>query len=599
MADPWWLPGCKENLAKIPGGVLCTDQHCTDAQNYYHAVCNCQPPYQNGCPTPPTPNCCSYSATSPILVLGPQPCYCCCGCFANGTLIAVNRDDTRPVQDFLVGDQVRVAMNPQLTEWAQIPVAFSSGTGPESQSPMIQIRFGDDANPETIIATREQLFLVTGQKLKRASKLVPDVDQLIRADGSAAKVLDMTAGVFTTGVHQIATTTYPTTNMAGHLLVANGVVCGDYSLQVTDLDSAQPQLMAEGHAKLPEFGTKAYAQRHAHLFASAVKAHPTNRVYRAASGGGFEPFELAEPVAVPKDATSFFTQVQAADIEQNAPRQPVYSGAGKDITNYLFKLYKGFYPAVSFYLDEANELPNAYAFFQYGVPFVVVNGGLVRTDVVQYESLAFIMAHQLSVLYGGEPKDDDGYTCKGQADYAAILAIFPYVWFGLYAVPLIQPAIDQITKLFAFIDPDHRGGKPGNTCDFISIDCRLEAMAAAANTQNLPECAGGPPTPTLEVTGAVAGSDGASVTVSFNEAVDPQTAERVGSYEFTPLAPASAATVSADALSVTVQAAFTPSTDYVVRVQDVLSADGHPIVQSKSRAKFKTPATTSKVKAKK
>jgi hypothetical protein len=590
MADPWWLPGCKDNVAKIPGGVLCSDQHCTEAQTYYHAVCYCTPPYSNGCPQPPTPNCCSYTATSPVLVLGPQPCYCCCGCFANDTLIAVDNTEKKKIQEILVGDMVLVAMDGSLKEWAQLPVEFSSGTGAESNSPMIQIRFGDEANPESIIATRNQLFLTPGQKLKRASKLVPELDQLVRPDGSSAKVLDLTAGTFKTGVHQISTSSRPTTNMDGHLIIANGVVCGDYSLQLTDLDQANPAMMVKDHHALPEFGTKAYAKRHAHLFANALKAHPTSRVYKPVANNAFEPFELATPIEVPQDATSFITAVQAHDIENNAPSQPIYSGAGKDIVNYLFKLYKGFYPNVSFYLDDANELPNAYSFFKYGVPFVVVNGGLIRTNAVQYESLAFIIGHQLGVLYGGDPRGQDGYTCRGQADYAAILAIFPYVWFGIYAVPLIQPTIDQITKLFGFIDPAHRSGKPGDTCDFISIDCRLSAMNAAANTRVLPECAGGPPTPTLEVTSATPAEDGASVTVAFNEAVDVETAGNPGNYEFAPLVGAKSATVSDDALSVVVVAAFASDTEYEVRVEDVLSSDGHPLVPGKNRAVFRTPA---------
>jgi hypothetical protein len=92
------------------------------------------------------------------------------------------------------------------------------------------------------------------------------------------------------------------------------------------------------------------------------------------------------------------------------------------------------------------------------------------------------------------------------------------------------------------------------------------------------------------VTGAVAGTGGNTVTISFNEAVDPATAGEPGHYEFSPLTSATAATVSADAKSVTVTAAFTPDTEYTVRVVDVTSADGHPIIPSQSRATFKTPA---------
>lgn len=590
--DPPWLAGCLENLKKIPGAVLCSEQHCLDSQTYNHMVCHCTPPYNNGCPqTNPPPGCCSYTDTSPVPVFTPTgTCYCCCGCFANDTQVAYDETSTKPIKDFVVGDPVLVAMNVDLSEWEQLPVVFSSGTGAESSSTMIQVRFGDEANPEFVIATRDQLFLLPGQQFKRTSRLVPGQDSLIRKDGSQAPVLDLTAGTFTTGVHQIATSSNTTTNPDGHLLLANGVVCGDYSLQITNLDEAAPKLMVAGHADLPEFGTKAYGERHAHLFANTMKAHPASKVYRPVASGGFEPFEAETVPFVPTDTTSFITQQQAEDIENAMPPAPIYSGAGRDINNYLFKLFKGFYPQVSFYLDEANQLPNAYSFYQYGVPFVVVNGGLIRTAVIQYESLAFVIAHQLSVLYGGEPKGEDGYTCRGQADYAAILAIFPYVWFGMYAFPMMKPAIDQITRLFDLIKPEHRNGQPGNTCNMISTDCRLSAMNAAATTQPLPECAGGPLTPTLAVTGAVAGESGNTVTIGFNQAVDPKTADDPGNYEFSPLTGATAVVVSGDAKSVMVTASFTPNTEYTVRVVDVTSADGHPIIPSQSRATFKTPA---------
>ena len=97
MADPWWLPGCLANMqtagyCNSPDScrkLLCTEQHCTDSQNYWHRVCNCQAPYQNGCSgTNPPANCCSYTAESPIYVIGSPSCYCCCGCFAHDTPVA-------------------------------------------------------------------------------------------------------------------------------------------------------------------------------------------------------------------------------------------------------------------------------------------------------------------------------------------------------------------------------------------------------------------------------------------------------------------------------------------------------------------------------
>jgi hypothetical protein len=589
--DPWWLQPCKDNIAKIPGAVMCSQDHCTDAQNYSHMICNCQAPYSNGCPDPPTPTCCSYTATSPVFVAGTPPCYCCCGCLANDTLVAVDSSERKAIQEFVVGDMVYVAMDPELQTWNQIPVQFSAGTGPESVTDMIQIRFGGlgDEVLESIIATRTQLFMVEGNKLKRASRLVPQHDRLMRSDGSLVDVVDLTTGRFKGGVHAIATSVLQATQWAGHLMVYNGIVGGDYALQVTDLELANPDLLVEGHADLPEFGTRAYAERYSHLFANTLRAHASGAEYSEAHADNFEPFEASVRPRPAEDGTAFLSNAQAEDILHNAPRQPPYSGAGKDILNYLFRMFRGFYPDVTFYLDDANELPNAYATREYGSSFVIVNGGLIRTDAIQYESLAFVIAHQICVLRGGEPKDENGYTCRAQADYVALTATFPYVWFGIYSYPMMQPAIDQITKLYGYIDEKNRAGVPGNTCNLIAIDCRLETMAAGATVGPIPQCAGGAPPPTLAVTGAKAAEDGLSVTVTFNEAVDPATAESPGAFAFAPLTPATQVTVAEDALSATVEAAFEPDTDYVVTVQDVLSANGNPLIPSKSIAKFKTP----------
>ncbi|MBR8656552.1 hypothetical protein KDH83_24875 [Achromobacter sp. Marseille-Q0513] len=609
MADPWWLPGCKNNIAKIPGAKMCSDQHCTDAQNQGHMVCYCCDPFQNGCSGQQAPancgdpwptKCCSYTAESPFIVFQPSGnCYCCCGCLAYDTSIAVALGETRAIQDIRVGDPVYVAMDADLKTWQQIPIRFSSGTGGDSNSSMIQVRFGDSDSPESVISTRNQLFLLPGKKLKRASTLVPGQDHLVRPDGSTVPVLDLVSGKFSKGVHMISTSNATTTDMAGHLIIANGVICGDYSLQLTHLEEAKPSLMAGGKEELPEFGTKEYGLRYKHLFADAFKAHvATTKLDVAAEHAesgpeGFTPYALVRSLSIPENATAFLTLEQARDIEANAPRAPIHSGAGKDITAYLFKLFKGFYPTVHFYVDDTTELPNAYSFINYDIPVVVINGGLIRTNVVQYESLAFVIAHQLGVLFGGSPKGEDGFTCKGQADYAALVAIFPYVWFGYYSSPMLRPAIEQTRALFEFIDPKNRDGLPGNHCNLISIDCRLAAMESAVSFMPLPECAGGPPTATLEVTGAVAApttAGGYAVTISFNEKLDVETAQELGNYGFNPLAPLTSASVpSTDYTTVVVLADLQPGTEYVVSVQDVLSSTGHPLVRGRSSASFTTP----------
>jgi hypothetical protein len=262
MTDPPWLVKCRENIAKIPGGKMCHNQQCQEVLSYIGAVCTCQPPYQNGCPDPPTPDCCSYGPSSPIYVFSSKGgCYCCCGYSVHNTNVAVGKGGARPIEEIEVGDTVHAALDPQLKNWGLLPARFSSGTGAGSDG--IEVGFGDAGVLETLVASPDQLFLVKGGRLKRASRLVAGKDSLTRGDGSVAPVRKLKAVKSTGPQHRIATSDGPATDWAGHLIVVNGVVCGDYALQVADLDSARPEMMANGHAGLPTFGTAAYAKRHA------------------------------------------------------------------------------------------------------------------------------------------------------------------------------------------------------------------------------------------------------------------------------------------------------------------------------------------------
>jgi hypothetical protein len=257
MASPPWNAECLDNIAKI-GGIPCPEDRCVDTSGYLHRLCNCLPPYSNGCSDPPTPGCCTYTYASPIPVLGPEGmCYCCCGTIHFAAAVQVGEGRATPAHEIAVGDVVRTALDPKLQHWALVPARFSSGTGAGASGPGLEIRFGDPHELETVLADADQLFLVDG-RLKRASRLVAGQDRLTRPDGSQVEILELDAVDELGPRHRIATSEEPATDWAGHLIVVNGVVCGDYSLQLADLDADAPEMMAEGHADLPAFGTAAY-----------------------------------------------------------------------------------------------------------------------------------------------------------------------------------------------------------------------------------------------------------------------------------------------------------------------------------------------------
>lgn len=616
MADPSWLPGCLEGLSQLTGcqgddcrKLLCSEQHCRDSNTFTHAVCYCQKPYLNGCLNNPDPKCCSYTAESPIYIPDPG-CYCCCGCFASDTPVVYGLDEsgqmeTKPIREFVRGDPVYVADDVHLKHWSTLTVQFSNGTGEGGLNTLLKIEFAAPDGESALYCNREQLFLMPGGKLKRASRLVPGQDSLVTPDGTPAKVISITPGRYMKGVHHIATSDGPAKTVGGHLIVADGIVSGDYALQITHLDEVAPELMVEGHADLPEVGTRAYAEAFGHLLVgdfAAVHAGGAEGAARrrAAAGddedGGddfsvFEPFGARPPVAIPEHAQRFVTDEQARDILKNAPAWAPTSSVGMSTVTYLFKVFTGFYPGVHFYLDVHNPLPNAYSFNEYGETFVVVSAQLARTKALHYEGLAVAIAHELGHLYGGEPVDRSGYSCTGMADYAAVSAVIPYVWMGALSKPMVQPGIDQVKEFFSYIDPRHRTGVPGNTCNRISIECREKALAAgAASIIPLPECAGGPPDPTLTVVGATAGEqdDGTYVVVEFSSPVDPATATLVSAYMFEPSSRATAAAMEeGEPAKVRVTVELKRDVEYGVWAFDVLSADGHPLIAGQNVAYFR------------
>jgi hypothetical protein len=254
---------CWNIIAQL-GGTRCDPNFCETAAEYIAAFCNCHPPYQNGCQNAPSPDCCVFSSTSPVPVPGGNGvCFCCCGDRVTVNAVAL-ATESKAAHEIEIGDKVRAALDGRLSQWAERPVQFSAGIGADPARPMIEIRFGDAADAGTILATRNQLFLMPGGVLKRAARLAAGRDVLVRADGATAPIVAMEATKALRGVHQIATSRDPATDLGGHLIVVNGIVCGDYALQLSDLDSIRPELMATGHVELPEFGTDRYAAVNSH-----------------------------------------------------------------------------------------------------------------------------------------------------------------------------------------------------------------------------------------------------------------------------------------------------------------------------------------------
>ncbi|GLH79782.1 hypothetical protein SSBR45G_46910 [Bradyrhizobium sp. SSBR45G] len=611
MPYPGWQPtqGCLDNIKKDKGRI-CNDPdtHCYDTQDYTHKVCDCQDQFLGGCtssPPPLPPGCCHYNGDSDIPSYDKQGfCYCCCSCFAYDTAIAYqgsgNATSFRAVQEFAVGDEVLVA-DASLT-WQQMKLQYSSGA-PSKRSTLVKIDYVLDGVEKSLLVTRSHLFLQPDGKLIRADRLMPN-DLLVVAVGGSTPVVAISAGIFDKGVHHIATSAMPAKSVAGHLLNSNGIVTGDYALQISGLTAADNSpLMVTDHHKLPVFGTEAYRALAARIPGAVqatlahVAATPAARSLErtvALAVAGFKTH--AEPDGfgaiagyTPSYASgtqAYFTDDQAWDIQQSPKRAPVGSNVGAGVAGYLVRLFSGMYPTFHFEYDERNDTPNAYAFEFFNEKYVVITGGLVRVNALTMSGIAAILAHCVARLQKLAPLNQDGYSCRTTADYASP-SVLSYVFFGgLYGF-IMDSVVAELTELFGMVSEANAAGS-GDTCMDSSLACRLTTLQNSMQSMPMPECAGGPKDATLKLLSAAAvlnAQGDPEVTLTFSDAVDPATVTSPANYQFDPpVAVADAAVDAADDKTVVLHPKITKGVEYAVMVVGVTSADGHPLIRSQSTA---------------
>jgi hypothetical protein len=223
------------DIIKQFGGKPCSDEYCQSGliPRFVAAICTCQPPYRNGCAGDnPPPDCCAYTAATPIPLL-PGDCYCCCGEVA-GMEVAEPGGQYRPIREYRPGDNVATVEEIDGSTWASgsARVAWSGGVDDAGGS-QVRLDFEDGlGGTATMDVSRDQLFLTTPRELRPAWSLVAGKDALVGSTGRPRTVLSVREAPSGRPLHHLATTTAPAVSTIGHLLVVNGVVCADWALQV-------------------------------------------------------------------------------------------------------------------------------------------------------------------------------------------------------------------------------------------------------------------------------------------------------------------------------------------------------------------------------
>lgn len=555
-------PECLANIQKKQPPTPCTDPFCARIQpridEYCHAV-----GYIGEVPVPEYED-------------GVGDCWCCCSCFAYNTPIAVAQGTYEFIQDIAEHDMVLVT-GPDVQTWVQKEVTESTGTGPETQVDfMFYITYqhmdGGTQDTRYMIVTADHLFLMASGKLKAVQYLIPG-DQIRQSNGEVASVVFAVAGQYKGGVHHISVGHFNGTDLNGHLVDANGIVSSDYSVQLYYATNNIPEDVLEPLVtNVLSVGSNQYHARFPSVEAEQFLAD------RKAWPKGFQPHSR-ELINVPDTAMRFVTDEQAAEIQANAPMAGYGNGDDLQTVRYLFKLFNAMYPGIIYLVDWSNDVPNAYAWEDWGDKYILVTGGLARVETLQRDGLSLVLSHLESY--------HNGVVCVGPADYNSMYLYMRQVWNGNLFFSVSSAALEQVRTLFSYITTT--GEDPSDICHQPSIDCRLLTMQEGKAMGELPDCAN-PDRLGLEVTGASVTRFRHKVKVDFNLKLDPPTAGTIENYSFEPPVTVTAAVVNGKTgkqvvLDVT---GLEPKTTYTVKVQNVTSETGIVVDPEHNTASFTT-----------
>ncbi|AOM78412.1 hypothetical protein [Pedobacter steynii] len=438
-----------------------------------------------------------------------------------------------------------------------------------------------NADSSYLLVTGIQPFLMKDGTLKQAQKLVPGKDVLLLEDGSTTPIVSLEVGMFEKGVHHIATSTERATSLDGHLLLANGIVVGDYSTQISL--TSKNGLLNDAHVDAPVFGTKAYSEANTHLSTTPFGAYASGKSEEH-EVDSFTLFHPDKSSTIPKHAISYITKDQALELLYTGPIYPASQGVAEPSVRYLFRLFSGFYPDITFYYDRNNVTPNAYAFEEYDQKFVVLNLGWTLVEGIYFHGIAMTIAHLVAALYDKETQPNPvGLTA--QADYDVYPVFLSLFFFAPDAVKNYNLAFGQIKTVFSYIK------KERNPVGRVSLDCRIDTLQNSIKGLPIPQCAGGPPDAALAVLGVSAtlakGAEHPVVTVTFNLPIDPETAAALGNYLFDPAVIAYSASVDEnDPKKANIVADVAPVTEYYLVVTGVLSVNQQPVIIGQNGGNF-------------
>lgn len=431
-------------------------------------------------------------AKTPQKISGPTGwaignCYCCCWGCGNYGRVAV-AEGVVPAEELQSGTSVKVASvgASGAPQWDSAPVSFSGGVAADAAADAVYIAYGDGLDT---FADPDRPYLLVGGAIVPARQLQLG-DALVGEDGHALLIHVIGTGPSPVGRQQIAVDRPWSGSADGHLLLVDGAVVGDFTLQMNlaDLDPTEPA------RPRPEVGSDDHCALHPRHEVSDVRlAVGSSGQAEAASTGA--PFRLLMPLGRRgTKSASLFTREQAADIRTNGQQLPLSNPVPKTEMTNIITILGAFYPGITFTLDWYDLDTNVHAIEDEESKIVTMSGGFARLVGLGYEGRMMAMADGLSRFIGGPPTNEDGFSGTGVADHYAFGLVSRQIW-ATHWFDFVMPAYEQFKAIFALVDAKHAGGDPNDPVEFPSLACRTTAIEVGMAGGGVPECCGGSPSP--------------------------------------------------------------------------------------------------------
>jgi hypothetical protein len=453
---------------------MCTASHCGSVSTPINNTCK-----KNGWPV-----------NHLVLVCDPVTgdcCNCTCSCLAYGTPVAIP-SGTKAIQTIALGDQVLAADTN--FQWTPMPVEFSDGTGPDSVQPqMVFVTYGQPE--QTIIVTLDHTFLQAGGKLIRANMLIVG-DSLLGPGGEEVKILNIQVKNYVGGVWNIATSHEQPTSLNGHLINTQGVISGDYAVQLFYDDLSKQGFTVA--ARKDTVGTDAHRAAAGLAPRLSLPEKPLSAILQTRSAQHWPNPKIhihldhSFVVAAPTTHQGYLTTAQATEVRDKIPHRTFAESARViEFTRWAFTLFSGFYPDVNFILDWPNANANVFSVVLDEQKNVLIQGGLLRAMPINWESITVLLAYSVNRFREDPPDGADGLLCKPQCDYD-VIPVLMNVFYPLYP-NVVFNAVNQMEALFKDIPTKHDA--PSGQCHATTLECRIQTYRNSMSMLELPECAGG------------------------------------------------------------------------------------------------------------